>query len=234
MLVQERISQLLNFFGNMVFNDDNKISPRLLEEEFPKWKQEALFKTYWGYKGDRFVPPIAANTFVNSSNFVKSKLTYKQSIQEAGADYVLFEVEPSVNLGDSFNGFSFVGDKLTGKPFTQLKSPNDYGVYKEAGLIGINDVCFYVSGGLMQVFGNTQVRSVFLNYIPRDVMNVDVYDAATKAYRLFDPEIDEYPISEDVWAVMKMLAIAELTPANLRPADYTDDNKGTIEKQINS
>jgi len=235
MLIQDRISQLMTMFGNMVFTDDNKISPRYLESEFPKWKQDALFKTYWGYAGDKMgLPRIAANTFINSENYVKTKLDYEQAIQEPNADYVLFRVEPAVNIGNTVNGFSFVGDKLTGTPFTQLESPNDYGVYRDAKLIGKNDVCFYVSGGLMQVFGNTQVKEVYLNYIPTDVMNVKVYNTTSKSYVLFDPETDDYPISEDVWNLMKRIAVAELTPPNMRPADYTNDGKGALEKQANT
>lgn len=232
MKLGDYIAQLMTVFGNMVFTDDNKISPRMLEAEFPKWKQDALLIIYNGSGGIRGVlPPIRANKFINSENYVKTQVTYNLNIQQDGAEYVLFEIEPAIQIGGSMNGFVFVGDDLTGKAFTQLTNPNSYSINKDAGLIGVNDVCFNVTGGLMKVYGNTQVKQVSLDYIPTDVMNVNVYDTATKSYRLFNPETDEYPISKDVWNIMKSLAIAEFTPANYRPADYTNDATNTIEKR---
>lgn len=233
--IGQRVNHLMTMFGNMVYTDDNKISPRALEASFPKWKQAALLIIYNGSGGIKGVlPPIKANRFINSANYVKSKLTYNPKIQDEGAEYVVFEIKDAVQIEGAMNGFTFVGDKLTGKPFVQLKSPNSYFVNKEAGLIDINSVCFNVSGGLMKIFGNTQVREVFLDYIPTDVTEVDVYDTATKTYRLFDPEFDGYPISEDVWDIMKALAIAELNPSNYRPADYTNNSTPIIEKQANA
>ncbi len=228
-------NQLMTVFGNLVYTDDNKISPRMLEANFPKWKQAALLIIYNGSGGIKGVlPPIKANTFINTENYVKSKLTYNANQQDEGAEYVVFTVSPSVQISRQMNGFQFVGDKLTGKPFSQLVSPNSYYINKQAGLIDVNSVCFNVTGNIMKIFGNTQVREVFLDYIPTDVTHVDIYDVNTKIYRPFDPEIDPYPISEDVWDVMKALAISELTPANYRPADYTDNSVPLLEKQANA
>lgn len=235
MLLGDYISQLMTVFGNMVFTDDNKISPRTLEGEFAKWKQDALLIIYNGSGGIKGVlPPIKANRFINADNYVKGKLTYDPNIQDVGASYVCFEIPSAVQIAADMNGYVFVGDMLTGKAFTQLKNPNSYDINKTAGLISINDVCFDVTGNLMKIYGNTQVREVFLDYIPTDVMQVEVYNPLTKTSALFDPEFDDYPISKDVWGIMKALAIAELAPANYRPADYTADSTSTIEKQSNA
>ena len=86
----------------------------------------------------------------------------------------------------------------------------------------------------MKVYGNTQVREVSLNYIPVDVMNVSILNPTTNTYALFNPETDNYPVSPDVWDIMKSLAIAELTPANYRPADMTNDSTSPLEKQSNA
>ena len=235
MKLGDYIAQLMTVFGNMVYTDDNKISPRMLEAEFPKWKQQALLIIYNGSGGIKGVlPPIKGNKFINSQNYVKTQYSYDINIQDDGAEYVQFIVEPAVQIDASMNGFVFVGDKLTGKPFIQLKSPNSYAINKEAGLIGVNDVCFNVTGNLLKIYGNTQVREMFMDYIPTDVMNVNILDFTTRTYRLFNPETDEYPISKDVWDIIKALAIAEFAPANYRPADYTNDATQPIEKQTNA
>lgn len=235
MKLGDYISQLMTVFGNMVYTDDNKISPRMLEAEFPKWKQQALLIIYNGSGGIKgVIPPTKSNKFINAKNYVQTKLEFNLNIQEDGAEYVLFDIEPAVQMTSGMNGLSFVGDKLTGKPFSQLTSPNSYGINKDAGLIGVNDVAVYVSGSLLKAYGNTQIKEIYLDYIPLDVTNVKVYNSVTKTYSLFNPETDEYPISEDVWDIMKALAIAEFTPANYRPADYTNDATSTIEKQSNA
>lgn len=234
MLLRQYIIQLETIFGNMVFTESNKIAPTTLEKEFPKWKQRAMYISYYGTKQLPYLPAMAGNRFINPQNYVKTKWTYDKSIQPQGANYVLFSVEPAVSLGDDKNGFVFVGDDLSGTPFIQLKSPNDYGVYKTAGLIDQSDVCFNVSGNEMKIWGNTQVKTVYADYIPSDVTNVDVYRTALKTYVRFDPEVDEYPISDDVWFIMKAMAVWELTPPNLRPADYRNDGTPLIEKQTNA
>lgn len=235
MKIRDYTSQILTVFGNMVFTDDNKIAPRTIEANFPKWKQQALLIIYNGSGGIKGVlPPSRGNRFINALNYVESQLDYNANIQDEGASYVNFLVEPSVQITATNNGFVFVGDKLTGTPYTQLKSPNDYGVYKDADLISINDVCFNVAGIAMKIYGNTQVRTVHLTYIPVDVMNVVILNYATNTYALFNPETDDYPISPDVWDIMKALAIAELSPANYRPADYTNDATQPIEKQTHA
>lgn len=235
MTIGDYVGQLMTVFGNMVYTDDNKISPRLLEAEFPKWKQQALLIIYNGSGGIRGVlPPIKANRFINSDNYVKTLYEYDINIQDNGAEYVQFLVEPAVQIDGQMNGYVFVGDKLTGKAYTQLKNPNSYSINKEAGLIGVNDVCFNVTGNLLKIYGNTQVREVYMDYIPTDVTNVKILDTSTMTYRLFNPETDTYPISKDVWDIMKSLAIAEFTPANYRPADYTNDASQPIEKANNA
>lgn len=235
MKIGDYISQLMTVFGNMVYTDDNKISPRVLEAEFPKWKQQALLIIYNGSGGIKgIIPPSKANKFINALNYVQTKVDFDLNLQDNGAEYVLFQIEPAVQITSDMNGFTFVGDKLTGKPFSQLTSPNSYGIIKDAGLIGPNDVAFFASGNILKTYGNTQLKEVYLDYIPLDVTKVKVLDNTTKTYRLFNEETDEYPISPDVWDIMKSLAIAEFTPANYRPADYTNDATSTIEKQSNA
>lgn len=227
-LLGEYIDELMTVFGNMVYNDDNKISERMLEQMFPKWKQEAFFVVFNGNKY------TAANSFIHSSNYVKTEISYDKDIQEVGAEYVLFLVEPAVGLNSSLNGFRFVGDRITSTSFYQFPDPNSYNWTREAGLISVNEVAFVVTGNQMRVYGNTQLKKLFMDYIPVDVMNVDVWDIETKETRPFNPESDPYPISEDIWRVMKQIAISELTPANLRPADMTNDNTNPLEKQTNA
>lgn len=222
------IDELMEDFGSMVYTEDNKISPARLEAEFPKWKQQAIQMVYNGTRTSK------SNKFINGFNFVKTRSVYSIGNQIIGASFVRFKIEPAIQIDNYYNGFTFVGDELTSKPFMQFASPNSYWIDKESNLITVNDVCFFSSGYDLDIYGNIQVRQVFFNYIPYDVMNVEIYDETTKSYRLFNPETDKYPISGDVWAIMKQLAMAELTPPNLRPADMTLDRSTPLEKQANS
>lgn len=221
--------------GNLVYTDDNKVSPLMLESRMPKWRQDALLIIYNGSGGIKGVlPPVRSNQFINALNYVQTELVYDLNIQDEGADYVLFTLEPAVQIDGNGNGFRFVGDKLTRKSFSQLIDPNSYSIYKDAKMISINDVLFSVTGKLMKVYGNTNVKKVFMDYLPVDPTKVNIYDVSTKTYRPFNEETDDYPVSPDVWSIMKALAMAELTPPNLRPADYTNDASTPLEKQTNA
>lgn len=233
MTIEYYIAELMTVLGNLVYSQDNKVSPRFIESMFPEWKQQAIFIAYHGHRGDRFVRPRMANKFINAQNFVKTRTAYDINIQEEGADYVNFIIEPAVNISSLYNGFAFAGDKLSSLPFTQLTNPNSYYTHKTAGLIDNNKVYFYISSNNIQAYGNTQIREISFNYIPIDVMNVEVWNTTTNTYALFDPEVDDYPVSPDVWSIMTELALNELTPPNMRPADYTNNGTPPLEKQAN-
>lgn len=220
MKLSDRVDLIIKSLSGLVSTDDSKISNRAIEGEFPKWKQKA---TLIAWNGTRPIPElpsgIAGNKFLNADNYLKTDLAYDASIQDTDAPYVKFTVEPGINLDSITNGFLFCGDKLTGQTFIPLRTPNDYWVNLQAGNISSDEVYFCVTGKEMQVWPNS-VRSIHLNYLPVDPMNI-----AT-----FNPETDNYPVGEDVWAILKSIAVYELTPPSLRPADLTKDSAPTTER----
>jgi hypothetical protein len=101
-----------------------------------------------------------------------------------------------------------------------FKSPGDYYVASQAGNIEPNKVYISITGNKWKVWGNTQLQSIDLDYLAMDPLNI-----AT-----FDKEVDDYPVGEDVWAVMKALAVAELFPESLKPADTINDSAQSQER----
>lgn len=195
--------QIIRAVDAGVRTDDSKFAPLAIEALLPKWKQMAHLIIYNGSKTSK------ANKFLGPENYLSTTLTFDQTIQIPGAGYLLFAGEPPIQLDSYCNGCRFVGDKLTGQNFTQFMNPSDYGIYKESGLLSINEVYFWIGGGYYTTYGNLQLKSIDIDFIPADPMNV-----AT-----FNPVTMEYPISKDVFDVVLKLATMELTPEALRPAD---------------
>jgi hypothetical protein len=223
MILQDRVDLIIKSLSGLVSTDDSKIANLAIQAEFPKWRQQALFYVWNGTRATPAFPSgIAGNKFLNAKNYYPATLTYDADIQITGAEFILFSIEPPMNLAPDANGCMFCGDRKTGQTFTPLKTPNSYNVVQGSGSFQPNMVYYNITGNLMKVWGNTQLRTVDLDYLPVDPLNIST----------FDQEIDDYPISEDVWAILKALAVYELTSASLRPADITKDSAPTTERRI--
>lgn len=202
------IDNIIRSVDGLVRTDDSKISERALEAKIPQWKQQALLIVYNGSKTSK------ANVFLGAQNYYPVTYNYDPSIQISGADFTLFDIEPPVQLADDMNGCVFVGDRDTGTNFTQLKYPSTYNVGRDAGLISVDEVYYSITGTRAKIWGNTQVKTLFMDYIPVDVMNIST----------FNPETDEYPASQDVLDLIFKLAFAELAGQNAKPADVLNNS----------
>lgn len=207
MKLEDITDQIIRAVEGGTRTDDSKFAPKAIEALLPKWKQMAHLIVYNGSKTSK------SNRFIGPENYMQTTLTFDATIQVTGAEYLLFAGEPPIQIDNYSNGCRFVGDKLTGQNFTQLLNPSDYGVYKDAGLISINEVYYWIGGGYYTTYGNLQLRSIDLDFIPADPMNVST----------FNPVTMEYPISKDVFDVVMKLAVAELMPEALKPADLLNN-----------
>lgn len=214
MKLNEIVDQIIRSIDGLVRTDDSKVSERALEAKIPQWKQDALLIIFNGAKGTRDTRASRSNVSINPLNYYQVTWTYNASIQVAGASFRLFEIEPPVQLNDTHNGCIFVGDQLTGTEFTQLRYPSTQSVAKNAGLIDVDEVFYNITGTKMKVWGNIQVNTVFMDYIPVDVMNIST----------FNPVTMEYPASQDVLSLIFKLAFSELVPQSVRPADMINDS----------
>lgn len=229
LLLKDYIDITISDTFGLVRTDDSKISERRLKAEFPGIRQEAMFIVWNGCRPTPMFPQgIAGNHFLHASNYQPGNLRYKANIQDAGAKYVLFEMEPPVSLSEITNGIGFCGDKLTGQTFTPLKSPNSYFTMASAGMISIDKVYFETTGKYLKAWGNTDIRQVDLNYLAGDPLNVSTWDGTQLV--LFDPETEIYPVGPDVWNIMYKLAIARLRPEAATPADMTNDGAQSQER----
>lgn len=214
----EIVDQILRRSEGGIRTDDDKFSERAIEALFPKWLQKAWDIRYNGNK------ETARNTFIAPANYVPVHISYNPKIQIVGADFAIFVIEQPISLNGLVNGIGFLGDEKTGKPFTQFKSLQTYNTAKDGGFISINDVYFECSGTIVKIWGNTQLKTFFLNYIPANVFNCTIYNYATQQSALFNPVIDEFPISSDILDTFLDIAARELFPEAATPADYKNDS----------
>jgi len=207
MKLTEITDQIIRAIDGTVRTDDSKMSERAIEALVPKWKQMAHLIIYNGSKNSK------ANKFIGAENYMRDTLTYDASVQVAGAEFVRFQGEAAVQLNDYHNGCRFIGDSKTGQNFILLRSPSDYGVYKDAGLISLNEVYYCNTGPYWDTYGNLQLKSIDRDFIPADPLGV----------ASFNPDTMEYPVSKDVLDLILKLAVSELAPEAAKPADLLNN-----------
>lgn len=214
MLLINIVDQILSSIGGGVRTDDSKFAEQRIEDKIHVWRQTAIITIYNGARD------MAGNKFLGPLNYQQFTVSYNGTIQDAGASYVLFEVPAPIQLNRYVNGYLFLGNKLQGLNFTQVKSPDYFSNAKQAGLIDPNKVYYYRTGPTyIKVWGNTNLRSLFVDGIIANPMLVSD----------FNPETTDYPASQDVLDLIFKLAAVELGPQSQRPADPVNDMRETIE-----
>lgn len=228
MKLKEIVDQIIRSPDGGIVSQDSKFVEnwRAIEAKVPIWSQRAYDIIWNGTpRVNGVLDAMGGNKFLSGSNYIPTSLTYNANIQVAGADFIVFQLESEpVRLDPISNGFIFVGDQKSGRGFTQLKYPSTYYTDKDADLISPNEVYYNVTGTLMNVWGNTQLRTVYLDYIAANPLLISTFNQVT----------DEYPASADVLNVVFALSRAELYPESVRAADYRQDATPIIEKQANA
>lgn len=208
MKIEEIIDQIIRSVDGLITTDDSRISERAVMAKIPTWKQKGLLMIFNGTRTSK------ANKNINSQNYFQARYSYNPTIQIAGANFRLFEIEPPVQLDERNNGCIFVGDELTGKQFTQLKYPSTISVANDGGYISQDEVYYNITGTQLKDWGNTQLADIFMDYIPVDVMNIST----------FNPVTMEYPVSQDVLDLIFALAFAELAPQSAKQPDLLNNS----------
>jgi len=220
MLLRDYIDIIISDVFGLVRTDDSKVAELRLEAEMPKWRQEALFLIWNGSRPTGLFPTgLASNHFLHPDNYQAETVTLDPTIQVAGADFLLWDCEPAIALSETANGNQFLGDRLTGQTFYPLKSPGSYWTMKQCELISIDKI-YYNHTELMKTWGNLELKSFDRDFLATDPMNVTG----------FDPEINNYPMGPDVWAIIYKMALAQLKPESLTPADTQNDAAPSIER----
>lgn len=214
MLLAEVVDQIIRKVSYGLNTDDSKFNRRAIEDQCHPWRVDAIGMSY---NGSRTRP---GNKLLHPDLFQQESLTLDPSIQVAGADFVLFTGAMPADINGRTNGLVFVGEKLHGVPFTQLKGVNAYNVTKDAGLIEPGKVYLELYSGYFKVWGNPQLKRMYKNFIADNPLEVTD----------FDPEIHPYPISREIFSLMMDIAYAKLVPEQARPGDKINDGAETNEK----
>lgn len=209
------VDQVIRKVSSGINSDDSKFNRRALEAQVPQWRCSAILISYNGSRDK------AANKLLHPDLFQQETLLYNSQIQVAGADYIIFPGAMPLSLNARVNGCVFVGEKLHGIPFIQLKGPNYFNMVNDAGLIEKDKVYYELSAGIFKVWNNKELKKLFKNFIAADPMEVAGYD----------PETMPYPISPDIFDIMLKLAMQDLMPEQMRPADKINDGAETLDRR---
>lgn len=214
MLLYNIVDQIISSVSGGIRTDDTKFASLRIEDKIDVWRQKALITLYNGNRD------LAANKLISPLNYQQFDVLYNPLIQDAGANYIKFELPEPVALNKYKNGYVFLGNKNTGENFTQLKDPSFFSNAKKSKLIDPRKVYWFRTGALYAKFwGNTNLKTFF----------VDGIIARPLLVPNFDPEITDYPASEEVLDLIFNYAAAELMPQANRVADPINDMRETIE-----
>lgn len=218
MLLTDITDQILSSVAGGIRSDDNKLAEQRIEAKVHVWRQIALMMLYNGNA------QTAGNKFIGALNYQQFDVAYNPLIQSRRAEYILFEVPEPVQLNRYNNGYLFLGNKDSGVNFTQVKTPDYYSNAKEAKLIYPNKIYYYRTGPTYLKVWNKNLKTLFVDGVIANPLLVPG----------FDPEVTDYPASQEVLDVVFKLATAELFPQAQKVSDLINDQRETIEtKKIN-
>lgn len=207
MILRDYINQIISAQGAGIDTTDSRFAELRIEDLLPQWRQSAMSILYNGNRQQ------AKNHQINAENYQPIDIVINRAIQPKTTSYKIFECPNVISLNDEANGFINVCDMDSGRAFIQLRNASDYSNKQDARLIDINEVYFYKGGRYLYVRGNTGVTTLHLDIIASNPVLVPG----------FDPETDNYPMSEDVFSIVKTLAYAELNPQERSLPDFIQD-----------
>jgi len=185
-------------------------------QKIDEYSAKAISLSYTGSKA------LGANANINSKTWLEFPLTLDPGLQEEGACYVAFRCPEMVMINTDRTGFSFVGDKLTMKAFSEIQDPSTFAalatVFDE-----LDGIYFCMSKGIMKVLGGRDITQVWVIGRPINPMSLST--------TYYNPETDEYPLPDDLIPLMiSLLKAGEFQQEAATPVDNKVDANPNLTK----
>lgn len=192
---------------------DNKYEPEYVEALIPSLRERAIRIEYFGDRSRK------GSLRLDYSLFQKG-VFQRDAQQNKDADYVTFTIPRAISLGDSKDGFVYVGQKNNSVSFTKLFNREDVSNMKARGMLQGGQIAFVHEGDKGEFYGNNsltevEVRGIFFD--PTEVPD-------------FRVEVDDYPITASLLTLMTELFKIEQNVNIQKPADNILDNADTTSR----
>lgn len=190
-----------------IFTDENRFDIRFVETAVHRTRSLAIFNYWQKFKR---INPVWTQQFIP---------TYSKDLQEDNCK-VIFECPPPISLNSLMDGFLYIGTVDGNCAYRKIVSRAELAninVHRNMKPLTNETIVLY-SDSLLECYGNTDLQELKVDGLFADPTQVPTFNK-TK---------DEYPISLDIFEMMKALAFdTEQKIIIARPIDNTPDKKET-------
>lgn len=203
------VEEVQRAFGGNVAGADSKFTGDYMFQKIDEYSAAAISLSYTGSQR------LGANKNIGAKTWLEFPLTLNPSLQETGSCYVVFECPEMIMINSTRSGFSFMGDKKTMTPFSEVLDPTKF-----AGLSRIKNlegIYFNQTGNLVRVIGDRDVNQAWV--IGRPIRPTEL------AVTYYNPLVDEYPLPDDLIPLMiQLMKQGEFQQEALTPQDNIANN----------
>lgn len=216
MTIRELVDVLIRSVSGGNNASDSKYEPRYIESIIPHLRERAIRMDYNGTAN------MAANRRVDYSWLNKPFTIAKDStIQDPDFDFIVFTVPKPASINKIVDGFVYVGQKNNAVSFKKMTSREDIANAIERGFLrNGKDIAYIWQAPYLEVYGDKSLKEVNVRMICADPLQAPG----------FNPDVDEYPVSESVIAYMVELFKQEMNIDIQKPADTIVDSTDTLSR----
>lgn len=216
MIIRELVDILIRSVSGGNNGSDTKYEPRYIESIIPHLREKAIKMEYNGSRN------MVANRRVDYAWLNKPFTVEKNSaIQDSDFDFIVFSVPKPSSINKIVDGFVYVGQKNKSVSFKKMTSREDIANAMERGFLrNGKDIAYIWQAPYLEVYGDKSLKEVNVRMICADPLQAPG----------FDPEVDDYPVSESVIANMVELFKQEMNIDIQKPADTIVDSADTLSR----
>lgn len=211
------VEEIQRAFGGGKAPADSKFNDRdYVFQKIDEYSARAIALSYNGGKIPNSDTVFKGNQYIGSKTWMKPfPLTLNPSIQDEGACYVNFECPEMIMINSEKSGFSFVGDKTTMTPFSEVTDPNFFAELQRYD--DLEGIYFNQVGNILRIMGDRDINQAYV--IGRPIKPTQL------AVTYYNPLVDEYPLPDDLIPMMiQIMKSLEFQQEFVTPQDNVADN----------
>ncbi len=168
------------------------------------------------YNGSR---DMAATKRLDYALFQSFTIAIDPTIQDSDKDYLLFDIPKPIAVNQHTDGIVYAGKADDSVAFTKLRNRSDVANMKKRGFLRDGkDIAVIYEIPYLLVFGNKMLKEIYFQGVLANPLNKPN----------FNPETDEYPVSDAILDLMTDLFKKEQSISINKVADPIADNRETM------
>jgi hypothetical protein len=215
MILREIADTLIRSVSGGTNGLDNKYEPEYVEGLIPALRSEAMLISYYGNRSR------AASRRIDYAWYQEMTIEVNK-VDNNTKDYITFTAPKTVSLGRLVDGFVYVGQVDSSVEFSRMLNRSDIAMTKARGMLNGESIAYIWQAPNLEVYGNNALEEINVRGVFADPMEVTG----------FNPEVNDYPITEDLLLIMTDLFKANQNINIQKPSDQVLDGAQTQEKGV--